>query len=72
MRGPVRKTCERCGQAFQCDGYQCWCGTIGVTEEHMDWIAARYEDCLCPVCLGQIALGEPGNQPDPTGNRQAD
>ncbi|MBS0184165.1 MAG: cysteine-rich CWC family protein [Nitrospira sp.] len=62
MRGPVQKTCGRCGQAFQCGGYRCWCGTIGVTEGQMDWIAARYEDCLCPVCLGKIVTGELGSQ----------
>ncbi|WHZ29849.1 MAG: hypothetical protein OJF51_004651 [Nitrospira sp.] len=43
-----------------------------MTEEQMDWIAARYEDCLCPACLGKIAIGELGTHPDPTGNRQAD
>ncbi|HMS82474.1 MAG TPA: hypothetical protein PKD12_02345 [Nitrospira sp.] len=26
----------------------------------MDWIAARYKDCLCRVCLEQIAMGELG------------
>jgi hypothetical protein len=29
----------------------------------MDWIAARYQDCLCPVCLGKVASGELGPQP---------
>ncbi|MBX3303116.1 MAG: cysteine-rich CWC family protein [Nitrospira sp.] len=62
VRGPVQKICEHCGQAFQCVGYQCWCGTIGVTEAQMDWIAARYEDCLCPLCLGKIVTGELGPQ----------
>ncbi|MBH0182000.1 MAG: cysteine-rich CWC family protein [Nitrospira sp.] len=62
MRGPVQKTCEHCGQVFQCGGYQCWCGSLGVTEQQMDWIAARYKDCLCPACLGKIARGEPGSQ----------
>ena len=28
----------------------------------MDWIAARYKECLCPVCLGKVAAGELGPQ----------
>ncbi|CUS39037.1 hypothetical protein COMA2_60117 [Candidatus Nitrospira nitrificans] len=28
----------------------------------MDWIAARYQDCLCSHCLEKIATGELGPQ----------
>ncbi|MCC6139869.1 MAG: cysteine-rich CWC family protein [Nitrospira sp.] len=58
MRGPVDKTCEACGAVFSCGGYQCWCGKVGITESQMDWIAARFQDCLCPLCLGKVAAGE--------------
>ncbi len=51
MTGPVTKTCERCRQTFECGGYQCWCGHVGITEAHMDRIAARFQDCLCPCLL---------------------
>jgi hypothetical protein len=70
MRGPTQKTCERCGHDFECGGYQCWCGKLGITEAQMDWIAARYKDCLCSLCLGKVVIGELGPQPDPTGSRQ--
>ncbi len=60
MRQSVDKTCEACGQAFTCVGYQCWCGAVGITDRQMDWIAARYRDCVCPACLKQIADGEWG------------
>lgn len=63
MRGPVQKICEQCGQAFECVGYQCWCGKIGITEPQMVWIATRYKECLCPTCLGRIATGELGIRP---------
>ncbi|ULA63360.1 MAG: hypothetical protein LZF86_110055 [Nitrospira sp.] len=23
----------------------------------MDWIAERFQDCLCPACLKQVSLG---------------
>ncbi|WHZ15088.1 MAG: hypothetical protein OJF52_001929 [Nitrospira sp.] len=26
----------------------------------MDWIAARFQDCLCPTCLKQVASGAIG------------
>lgn len=60
MKGPVMKTCEACGATFQCDGYQCWCGKIGITESQMDWIAARFKDCLCPACLDRVHAGDSG------------
>jgi hypothetical protein len=60
MKGPVSKTCEACGQVFSCGGYQCWCGSVGITEEQMDWIAARFQDCLCSTCLKQVANGQLG------------
>ena len=59
MRGPVNKTCEACGRGFECGQYGCWCGKIGVTEQQMDWIAARFEDCLCPACLEKVCRVEP-------------
>ncbi|MGZ9146472.1 MAG: cysteine-rich CWC family protein [Nitrospira sp.] len=62
MRGPVQKTCERCGHNFECGGYQCWCGKLGITEAQMDWIAARYQECLCSNCLQKVAHGELGPQ----------
>lgn len=65
MKGPVQKTCEACGNSFRCGGYQCWCGKLGITEPQMDWIAARYKDCLCSVCLAKVAAGELGPQPLP-------
>lgn len=65
------KTCENCGQTFECGGYQCWCGKMGITERQMDWIAARFRDCLCPNCLRKVGTEELGprsvNSADPPG-----
>ncbi len=60
MKAPVSKTCESCGRPFECVGYQCWCGEMGITESQMDWIEAHFKDCLCPVCLGKVGAGELG------------
>jgi pantothenate kinase type III len=57
MRGPVTKTCEQCKQTFECGQYGCWCGQVGITEQQMDWIAARFQDCLCPACLKMVSTG---------------
>ncbi|TAL08998.1 MAG: hypothetical protein EPO02_11345 [Nitrospirae bacterium] len=50
----TEKHCERCGQSFPCGGYGCWCTDVPVTERQYDRIAARYRDCLCPLCLQQV------------------
>ncbi|TKS61922.1 MAG: hypothetical protein EWM72_00047 [Nitrospira sp.] len=60
MRGPINKICERCHQTFECGQYGCWCGKIGVSEQQMDWIAARFEDCLCQACLEKVCTDEFG------------
>jgi hypothetical protein len=60
LRGPVTKTCEHCRQPFECGGYQCWCGKVGITEQQLGWIEARFKDCLCPTCLQQVASGALG------------
>lgn len=72
MKGPVQKTCEGCGHIFECGGYQCWCGKIGITEPQMDWIAARYKDCLCFLCLERIATGELRADLHSIGSKQGD
>lgn len=58
MKGPVTKTCEACGRTFECGQWGCWCGQVGVTECQMDWIAARFQDCLCPDCLKKVSAGD--------------
>ncbi|CAI4034018.1 hypothetical protein DNFV4_04460 [Nitrospira tepida] len=58
MKGPVTKTCEACGRTFECGQWGCWCGQVGVTERQMDWIAARFQDCLCPDCLKKVSAGD--------------
>jgi Cysteine-rich CWC len=60
MRGPVDKRCEHCGQAFTCGQYGCWCGRMAITDAQLDWIARRFQDCLCPDCLHKVSTGELG------------
>ncbi len=66
MRGPVTKTCGQCKQTFECGQYGCWCGQMGVTERQLDWISARFEDCLCPTCLKQVVSSELGSPVTPS------
>jgi hypothetical protein len=28
---------------------------VGITEQQMDWITARFEDCLCSACLKMVS-----------------
>lgn len=66
MSGPIRKVCDHCKQVFECGQYGCWCGKVGVTEAQMDWITARFEDCICFECLGQVIRGEVGTLNPPS------
>lgn len=58
----IEKFCENCGQPFACGGYGCWCTQVPVSDWQFDWIAARYQDCLCPACLEQVRSGALGSR----------
>ena len=58
MKGPLSKRCEGCKEEFTCGQYGCWCAQFGITEWQMDWIAERFQDCLCKDCLGKVPSGD--------------
>ncbi|MBI3810226.1 MAG: cysteine-rich CWC family protein [Nitrospirae bacterium] len=61
--GGVEKSCGRCGHAFVCGQYGCWCTRIGVTDWQYDWITDHFPDCLCPGCLEKVSTGQIGPIP---------
>ena len=48
-----RKTCELCGEEFQCgaDEGDCWCGSVFVDPDRLRWLSTVASDCVCPKCL---------------------
>ena len=52
------KTCESCGETFGCgaklDG--CWCADVDLAPALARELKAKYKDCLCPKCLGRMAV----------------
>jgi hypothetical protein len=51
------QVCAACGTAFGCgaklDG--CWCTEVKLTDAQAAELRERFDDCLCPSCLGSIA-----------------
>jgi len=48
-------TCPVCGQPFTCVlSSTCWCATRKVPSEVRDYLAGRYETCICSTCLDQL------------------
>ena len=48
-------TCPVCGQSFTCAlSSTCWCATRKVPTEVRDYLAGRYEICVCSSCLDQL------------------
>ena len=48
------KNCQRCGEGFECKTGSillCQCQTVELSLEHLEYIAANYDDCLCASCL---------------------
>lgn len=51
------KACPRCGDEFECKTGSialCQCQTVELDEAQSDYIAARYDDCLCAACLAAL------------------
>jgi len=52
------KQCPRCGTDFECkvdDLRNCDCVAVKVSLPALKTLKGRYEDCLCPNCLREIA-----------------
>ena len=49
--------CPRCDAAFGCGigTGGCWCAEVTLTPERQAELAARFEGCLCPACLRELA-----------------
>ncbi|MEO6668721.1 MAG: cysteine-rich CWC family protein [Ferruginibacter sp.] len=54
------KICARCGNAFVCkagDIINCQCHGISCTNEAIEFVSERYDDCLCRGCLVSLNNG---------------
>ena len=53
------KHCERCGAGFECrvgDVLRCQCSTVPLNDHERQFIANRYDECLCAGCLAELKL----------------
>ncbi|MGD8594702.1 MAG: cysteine-rich CWC family protein [Gammaproteobacteria bacterium] len=51
------KRCPRCHLEFECKSGSvllCQCQTIPLSAEQLDYVNAKYEDCLCASCLEEL------------------
>jgi hypothetical protein len=49
------KECPRCGKTFTCTGnLYCWCMEVSIPNNVKDYIAAKYDGCLCKVCIEEV------------------
>ncbi|MGE4586826.1 MAG: cysteine-rich CWC family protein [Mangrovibacterium sp.] len=49
------RSCPRCGKLFRCTANSdCWCLSVQLSARVQDYIAARYEGCLCKNCLLEL------------------
>lgn len=49
-----RKQCSRCGGPFTCMVgriAECRCSTVKLNGDQRQYIAERFEDCLCAACI---------------------
>lgn len=49
------KECPRCGKLHICTGtVHCPCFDIEVSESFLEYIAARFDECLCVDCIEEL------------------
>jgi len=50
------ETCPRCGAEFTCSkSGKCWCFSVAVPEDVKTAMELKYDRCLCPACLKEVA-----------------
>ncbi|NTV05204.1 MAG: cysteine-rich CWC family protein [Chlorobiaceae bacterium] len=48
-------TCPICGQKFTCElSSTCWCASRTVPTDVKEYLAERYETCICSICLDRL------------------
>ncbi len=48
-------TCPACGSSFTCElSAECWCASVNVPPAVREYLADRYESCLCRNCLERL------------------
>ena len=53
------KNCPRCGEEFECKTGSisiCQCQSVDLDECEADYVASRYDDCLCADCLTALRV----------------
>ena len=52
-----QKTCEACATQFECASLAkpCWYRKVKLSADALAELASRYTDCVCPVCLNEVA-----------------
>jgi hypothetical protein len=56
MSKETLKKCPECGKLFACFGDDdCWCEKLQIHKKDLLFIQEKYQDCLCPDCLGKFA-----------------
>ena len=47
-----QRDCPRCGKPVMCTGNtDCWCLSVKIPEHVQDYIAVRFDRCLCKDCI---------------------
>jgi hypothetical protein len=57
MPNHEQKQCSRCQWLFECKSGSillCQCQTVMLNAQQLDYIAGRYDDCLCSRCLLEL------------------
>jgi hypothetical protein len=50
------KKCPSCGNLFECYSEDdCWCEHYQLNRKEYLEIIGKYDDCICPQCLGKFA-----------------
>ncbi|ARM30662.1 cysteine-rich CWC family protein [Prosthecochloris sp. HL-130-GSB] len=63
QQAPVRVTCPRCGQEFECSrSDSCWCATMEVPEAVLTYLGEHYDTCVCRRCLEELIVSPAGSR----------
>lgn len=57
MKSDKLKTCPNCNRNFECNhSANCWCSSILIQEDILNFLKRNFNDCLCEKCLHKLIL----------------